>query len=409
MTTSITPGYHESGTKWHLAPNFTEISLSEDDTIQSAIDLVLHAKNKHVLPSQKAILTRNVESFVHGTTIKYLNRLNDGQWDNLDCIPLICKVYLRHLLAQSFQYKSKQQLLEYDFNWGIQIDFNRPSIKQKTDTMLNLGFDYDLCCEAIIVTDDQSLNRAINYALLDEDAKQREYQDMKIKLNRMKIRALRDTDYAHYVDRFNTKTKRNIDGGLVEQWRTAITTNDERDIFKEIGKLQMLAAQLKAQRQELEEKLNENIMTKKLILYENYVKGILSGQTLNVEKITQWKKYRNIHSISDAEHLKILNELGYENEDALDQIKTYVRVDGGVAPTLADSTTTTSNRDNECVICFSSIVSLQDGNTAYMLTPCNHICLCQECALTYYPAPHHDQKCPLDCQQVHDGKKVHFS
>merc|ERR1712045_1006805 len=170
----------------------------------------------------KKILINRVESFVNGTTIKYLNKLTDKEWDNLSCIPLICKVYLRHLLSQSFKYKSKQQLLENDFNWGIKMDWNNYQIKQKIDSMLSIGFKYDDCCEAIIVTENKSLNAAINYGLLDDDVKKKEYERIKKKLNRMKIRRLKDEDYTKYIKTFKKKEieeKHNSEEDeLVKKW-----------------------------------------------------------------------------------------------------------------------------------------------------------------------------------------------
>ena len=82
-----------SGSKWHLAPDFTSAALSENDSIASAIELVLRAKHKRLSDAQKRALVHNVESFANGSTIRHLNRLSNEQWDALDCIPLLCKVY----------------------------------------------------------------------------------------------------------------------------------------------------------------------------------------------------------------------------------------------------------------------------------------------------------------------------
>ena len=158
MTANMTPGYHEPGSKWHLAPNFTSTSLNENDSISYVIDLILNAKNKHLPQEQKKQLINNVEKVVCGTTVKSLNNLNETEWENLDCIPLICKVYLRHLLSQSFKYKTKQELLQYDFNWGISINWNHHIIKPKIDQLLQFGFSYDDACEAVIVTENNSVD-----------------------------------------------------------------------------------------------------------------------------------------------------------------------------------------------------------------------------------------------------------
>lgn len=152
-----TPGFHESGSKWHLAPNFTFAALSENDSIRDAIDLVLRAKQKHLRDTQKQQLIHYVENYANGQNIKHLNALNDQQWDQMDGIPLLCKIYLRHLLCQCFAYKSKQELLEHDFNWGLPIDWNAPQIHSLFTKLKGFGFDADQCYEAIIVTDRQSV------------------------------------------------------------------------------------------------------------------------------------------------------------------------------------------------------------------------------------------------------------
>merc|ERR1712176_705008 len=324
------------------------------------------------------------------------------------------------------------QLLENDFNWGIKMDWNNYQIKQKIDSMLSIGFKYDDCCEAIIVTENKSLNAAINYGLLDDDVKKKEYERIKKKLNRMKIRRLKDEDYTNYIKTFKKKEieeKHNSEEDeLVKKWTKKLQTtnknknisNKTNEILMEIEKFKKMANALKMHRQKLAEKISQNTLNHKLTLYENYVNGILSAKTLNVEQVSEWKKYRNKHNITDKQHNMILNKFGYKNDDELDAIKTYIffEPDNNNKNHLEPSQSTTkhvattcSSSDNECVICYEKIASLDcdDGDTAYMILPCNHICLCQKCANNWYSPPHHSQKCPLGCEQVIDVKKVYFS
>jgi len=76
---SVTPGFHESGSKWHLSPDFTKLALSENNSIGDAIDLVLKAKQKHLRNGQKRELIRYLEDCAKGKTIKHLHALNDQQ------------------------------------------------------------------------------------------------------------------------------------------------------------------------------------------------------------------------------------------------------------------------------------------------------------------------------------------
>ena len=58
----------------------------------------------------------------------------------------------RHLVAQSFLYKSRLELLAHDFNWGISINWTAQTLKPVMDQMLSFGFNFDESAEAVIVS-----------------------------------------------------------------------------------------------------------------------------------------------------------------------------------------------------------------------------------------------------------------
>ena len=276
---------------------------------------------------------------------------------------------------------------------------------------------------------------------------------MKSRLNRQKIRTLRDEDYIDYISAYNKHDliQKAKEENLGKEWRRKLrainrkrrnskSSTDSKDksgtaeILREVEKYKQQVADLKMKRRKMEEEVKRIRLKNKLELYENYVNGMLSGNSLNVEQISEWKKYRNINNITDNEHNLILNKFGYKDDDDLDKIKTYIMVDhdgtcdgvDGGENSMDGLERTTSNSSNcslkdsvtkptpcnhaspgrkmECVICYESM-----GEDSWILLPCNHICICGECAENYYPPPHKGQKCPLDCQEVVDVKKVYFS
>eukprot|EP01084_Bolivina_argentea_P194686 334077_1 len=427
--TSTTAGYHSSDSKWHLAPDFTITSLPEDSTIENAIQIVLKAKNKNLSTIEKQLLISHICNISGGDTINDLYNLSENQWNIINQnIPKICGIYLRHLLVQSFKYKSKLQLLEHDFNWGLTINWSDSIIKSKIDQLLSIGFNFDDAAEAIIVTNynnNKPIDVAIDYLLLDENSKRGKYEKERSKLNRIKIRRLSDNDYTQYESLCGYNTfddQKEYEIILINKWKqTLIKSQDNKPLINEINSHKQKLFQLKQKKLQYENKLNEY----KLELYTHFVSGILSNNKLNISQITQWKKYRKNNNISENEHILILNKFGYKSDDDLDKIKTYINTSNltvsnelirydsnGSAHSIPESTTqctwdTTTGNKKECVICYSDISLTND--IIYMLCPCYHICLCKECALKYYNTPHNDQKCPICCTVVTDIKQVFFA
>lgn len=287
---------------------------------------------------------------------------------------------------------------------------------------------------------------------MDVEARKKEYNRVKARLNRQKIRTLRDEDYIDYISAFNKHDliQRAKEENLGKEWRRKLrainrkrrNSNSSKDksgtaeILREVEKYKQQVADLKMKRKKMEEEVKRIRLKNKLELYENYVNGMLSGNSLNVEQISEWKKYRNINNITENEHNLILNKFGYKNDDDLDKIKTYIMVEHGhtydgnhdgpendgenslkrttsnsSSCSLKDSITKPTpcnhgspGRRMECVICYESM-----GEDAWIILPSNQICICGGCAEQYYPEPHKGQKCPLTCQEVVDVKKVYFS
>eukprot|EP01084_Bolivina_argentea_P142824 250874_1 len=85
----------------HLSPNFTNITLSDEEPISRAINIVLQMKNKHISPNDRTVWIQHIISFAKGDSIGCLRALQNYQWKKIINIPLICRIYLRKLIKQS--------------------------------------------------------------------------------------------------------------------------------------------------------------------------------------------------------------------------------------------------------------------------------------------------------------------
>ncbi|ETO04061.1 hypothetical protein RFI_33341, partial [Reticulomyxa filosa] len=131
-------------------------ALSDEDTISFAMDLVLRAKRKSVMPAEKARLVDDVVRVTKSDKVGGLRGLDDEGWKKLE-IPLLARVYLKHLIMQSVSL-TRQQLLECDFNSGLPFDWS--AMQTKVSQLLTLGFARDEALEALVVTGNQQIEMA---------------------------------------------------------------------------------------------------------------------------------------------------------------------------------------------------------------------------------------------------------
>merc|ERR1719219_1733514 len=98
----------------------------------------------------------------------------------------------------------------------------------------------------------------------------------------------------------------------------------QNDILEEIENYKKKVMRLKMQRQRLQKKKRDRV----LVVYTEFVRGILSSGSLNIEQVGEWKKLRDQYQITEKEHTMVLQQFGFKNDDDLDRIKTYVFVEG---------------------------------------------------------------------------------
>jgi len=136
-----------------LPSNYEAIVLSDEASIEEALDLVFRAKRKHVQQGEKRKLVQNIQTTCAGNDVGALRAMEEEGWKSLD-IPLICKVYLRHCITQA-QNLTKQQIYECHFNNGLEFDWQGNA--DKITNLLSLGFSRNEALEAIMVTGNKSL------------------------------------------------------------------------------------------------------------------------------------------------------------------------------------------------------------------------------------------------------------
>ena len=158
---AATIDFHGPKSKYFLSPDFTTIALSDEEPIAKALDIVLRAKKKSVLPAERDILVKNISSFAKGENVGCLRALQDFEWKQLD-VPLICRIYLKHLIMQSCAL-TRQQLLECDFNSGLKYEWVQ--VQDKVTQILALGFSRNEALEAIMVTDNKQVELVKYYNL----------------------------------------------------------------------------------------------------------------------------------------------------------------------------------------------------------------------------------------------------
>ncbi len=157
------------------------------------------------------------------------------------------------------------------------------------------------------------------------------------------------------------------------------------ELLLEIAKLKKQANFIRKRRVDLEKERDEIVKYSRLTLYKEYMRGILAEPIITTCKLTHIETYKNQHKINAEEHLNTLKILKY-NIHSFDALKSYDNV--------------TTNQD-ECVVCY-------DPPKDHMIIPCNHVCLCHQCAQDNFPAPHDNQKCPLCSKDIQNVQQVYY-
>jgi len=364
---AATIDFHGPRSKYHLAPDFTAIALSDEEKIAKALDIVLRAKKKSVLPAERDILVKNISSFAKGEDVGCLRALQERDWKQLD-VPLICRIYLKHLIMQSCAL-TRQQLLECDFNSGLK--YNWTTVQDKVAQILALGFSRNEALEAIMVTDNKQVELAAQYLLTDEETRKMEYERAK----RQRNQSVPPNRHFTIIKRIKEEKSQKL------QWQK----KSENELLLEIQHLRGQLKKFRAKRQELEKKRNAMAKDSRLTLYKEYIRGIVAEGQINTSEVTHMDRYKAQRKITDDDHKKIIASLNF-TEKSFDALKTYED---------------TNTNEDECVVCY-------EPPKDHMILPCNHVCLCPECAEENFATRDSSQQCPLCSMPIEDVKQVYY-
>ena len=165
------------------------------------------------------------------------------------------------------------------------------------------------------------------------------------------------------------------------QWQK----KSENELLLEMQNLKGQLNKFRKKRVELEKKRNAMAKDSRLTLYKEYLRGIIAEEQINSAEITHMDRYKSQRKITDDDHKKIIGELNY-NEKTFDALKTFEDV---------------VKNEDECVVCY-------EPPKDHMIIPCNHVCLCQECAEENFATKDGSQQCPLCSKDIEDVKQVYY-
>ena len=213
--------------------------------------------------------------------------------------------------------------------------------------------------------------KAAQYLLTDEETRKMEYE-----------RAKRQRNQSVPPNRHFTEIKRIKDEKAQKlQWQK----KSENELLLEIQNLKGQLKKFRTKRVELEKKRNQMAKDSRLTLYKEYLRGIVAEGQINTAEVTHMDRYKAQRKITDDDHKRVIKELKYTPEQ-FDELKTYED---------------TNTNEDECVVCY-------EPPKDHMIMPCNHVCLCPECAEENFATRDASQQCPLCGKDIEDVKQVYY-
>merc|ERR1712060_1017255 len=243
---------------------------------------------------------------------------------------------------------TSQQLLECDFNSGLRFDWTK--VQDKVAQILALGFSRNEALEAIMVTDNKQVELAAQFLLTDQETRKMEYERAK----RQRNQSVPPNRHWTIIERIKEEKNQRL------EWQK----KSGNQLLLEVQALKSQLNRTRKKRNELERKRDDIAKHSKLELYKEYVRGIIAEPKINTAELTNMERYKGQRRINEEDHKKTLKALKH-SEKTFDGLKTYED---------------TNNDDDECVVCY-------EPPRDHMIMPCNHVCLCPDCADDNFPAP----------------------
>eukprot|EP01083_Nonionella_stella_P082120 226648_1 len=337
-----------------LAPDFSKESLPDDAPIETALERIMAVRKQSDPGSQ---ILNSIKSRIGSAQVAALREWDEPQWRALK-VPLMCKIYLRHLVRQSISLTHIQQL-EVDFNSGKAMDWK--PYQSHIEQLANMGFSNAQAVEALVVTQNRGVDLACNFLFLS---------DTEQKVEREKARLA--TDKCVSPDRHHSQISSRASRSRSAASKSLSRNSDLsfRDLRSELRKLEKhLEAEKRKQLKMLSEKDKWAID-----VYKGFLRGLTANRVLSDPEVRQMHVYRKKRKISDEVHKKALRELGL-TEKSIEQMKEAM-----FAKMILP----------ECSICMDAT-----ANHLILGENCSHMCLCADCSTDHFKEK--GSKCPL-CQ-----------
>lgn len=354
------------GNKLHLHPNFSKCALSDGANISEALNIVLQARNKALSVQQKDQMNNRTKSWLKGAnSVSALRKVDDEEWANLK-LPVMARIYLKTLVNQAHDL-SEKEILECHFNMGQ--PFNLEKWEEQIKHILHLGFSRKEALEGLAVNDG-SLQQALDYIMAPP-------QDQEWMSNKARREQKKDITYDYHYTVILALEK-------AEKQRVEWSKKPVGELKGLLRRMQAELNQVRERRHEDESKLADSNNVRNRELFKAFMSGILANSQINPTEMRQVNSMREKRGLTDDQFREILKELGTSHEK-LETMKQY-------------DTHGAQDKD-ECCICL-------DAPRTTLVQPCNHLCMCEECAEDFEDISDESRLCPICKKKIERMTKI---
>jgi len=305
-----------------------------------------------------------------------LRRLSDQEWLKLD-LPALCRILLKYCVRQAARPPAPHsssskpvgvglssptpsadpflEQLQNDFNYGAPFDM--ALFAGKLNQLEHMGFSQPDALEALCITENKTVEVALELLVDDKAARKKKRDDVVARLGRQAGQS-----------QGQAQAQSNPFGGTLSP--TAGSTGGDDNMRRQLDAE-------RASRAKAETELKTQIAVLPRTLYKEYIRGMVADETISIADLQALKVYRESKSLSQGDHDQALKELNLTAAQFEGMKKLKSKSPGG-------------GGESECVVCL-------DKPKDHVITPCMHLCLCEDCVATYSKK---NAKCPLCSKRV---------
>jgi len=235
-------------------------------------------------------------------------------------------------------------------------------LASRLTTLVNMGFSQNEALEALCITDNKGVEGALEVLVTDDKAKRKKRREEAVLRQQRSVNSMGSTTAGGPPANTNDNPNMNNAGNAASE-----------QLSKELSGARKLAETEKAARLRSEGELKQLQGNLKLMVYKEYLRGVIADETITVQDSQQLSRYRETNKISQQEHDQIVKELGLTPQK-FEEMKKFKQ-----------------KTDVDCVVCL-------DKPKDQVVFNCMHLCMCEGCGTNLMQGK--SPKCPL-C-----GKKI---